>query len=243
MNAVVVYSGGKDSHPALMQAIKNRQNIVGVFYVDVGKNHFNLFPDTGKTDLIKTLIKIMGFKLYTYKVPDLGLPNFLRPGPDGKIVKLFAIKIFKHIKNKIKNAEIIYAGLTEVFEEDKMSLDFQIELCKKNNLEYNFPLLKKSFLEVLKKAIDSKLKVLIVGVSGQESLKYLGKIIDKQFIRHVKTLRGEKAGGWDSSNDFQTLVLESPITNSRIKILKSQVVKIPNGGWYLEILDWKMEKK
>jgi len=82
---------------------------------------------------------------------------------------------------------------------------------------------KKGIIEVLKECCSLKIRPLIISIEDKISKKWLGKIADDKFIDYIE--KENRKGNNISGNDFQTLVIESPLFSRKMKILDSEVFK------------------
>ncbi len=236
--AIILYSGGKDSHYTVYYAIKNNYEPI-LIYVNGGKYHIKLFNNLSLLKIIKQHIKLMNIKkYYEYKI--------------NQIIKIDKLpqKIFSFLINKLKTQKI---KLNEVFfffsfdynetSRDKKHNNIIKNLLKKNKIKYfSFKKIikKDSFISPINLCKKAKIKSIIISVEKVENKvvqKFLGKEINEDFIKYIKTNNLD-------ANDYQTLVLESPLFKGyRFKILTSKISTFPKTNFtFLKIKKWKIEK-
>lgn len=221
MKAVVVYSGGKDGHLALMRALEDGAEIAGLLYLDGGKKHFDFFHDGRKTALLRELARAQGYKFFTVKVPEF------------RESAVFLESLRDFISGKIPGAAAVYLGLTDASPEAKAMPERMAAIFRKRGLKCVFPVMGMSAEDVLGELMRKGGRMLITGVIGAGYYGWLGKIADAKFLRQAGRLRRE--GG-----DFQTLVLKSPVFRSELRVKGSRTVDTADEGRYLEILDWEL---
>ncbi|HAT71353.1 MAG TPA: hypothetical protein DCS63_00875 [Elusimicrobia bacterium] len=221
MKAVVLYSGGKDGHMTLLRALDEGAEIAALLYLDGGRNHPKLFHDSRKAALLKELARKEGYRFLSMKVSG-GLKS-----------DAFLERMRDFIKDKAPGAGAVYMGVTDELPEENAMHRSMAGIFRQCGLKCRFPLLNSSFGEVLSEVLEKKIQTLITGVIGTESCGYLGKTVDKRFVRHAVGLLRD-------SNWFQTLVIGSPAFRYGIRIKKTRRIDTAEEGSYLEILDWEV---
>jgi len=81
----------------------------------------------------------------------------------------------------------------------------------------------KGLIDILKECCSLKIRPLIISIEDKISKKWLGKIADDKFIDYIE--KENRKGNNISGNDFQTLVIESPLFSRKMKILDSEAFK------------------
>lgn len=221
VKAVVMYSGGKDGHLALIRALDDGAEIAGLLYLDGGRRHAELFHDSRKADLVRALARANGYKFFRAKIrEEIKSDSFL------EFLSDFVVE-------NIDGAKALYMGITDELPEENSMHERMEKIFRKRGLRCVFPLLNLTFSQVLAEMLRKKVKAVIMGAVGPESYGYLGKTVDKPFIRHAAKLKCD-------GNYFQTLVVASPAFKSGLRVKKTRPVDIPEEGRYLEILDWEV---
>lgn len=219
--AVVMYSGGKDGHLALLRALDDGADIAGLLYLDGGRNHFELFHDSRKADLVRELLRGNGYKFFRVKIRgDIKSDSFL------EFLRDFVVE-------NIDGARAVYMGITDELPEENSMHERMDKIFRKRGLRCVFPLLNLPFNQVLSETLRKKVKTVIVGAIGPDSYGYIGKTIDKAFVRYAAKLKCD-------SNYFQTLVVASPAFRFGLRVKKTRPVDTSEEGSYLEILDWEV---
>jgi uncharacterized protein (TIGR00290 family) len=98
------------------------------------------------------------------------------------------------------------------------------QVCEDLGVEPMLPLWDKAPEQVLTDLIDNGFEVIVV-VVNQEFLgnEYLGRRIDRQFLKEIMRLHNEK-GIHVSGDEYHTFVVDGPIFKKRINIVESNAV-------------------
>lgn len=214
--ATVIYSGGKDSHLTLYKALKSGYKIPFLVYFNGGENHFKIFNDCLKTEIIREHAAMIGAELFICNVKSQKFSL--------KDMANIFINISKFaISNKYYISEIFSSfDFHDISENDSLvkKIDlFASSMGFKVNMEHS----SKDVFQVLKKCEIAGIKVLIVSAEEKIKKDYLGKEINESFISYIRRERAR--GNFISGNDFQTLVVESPIFSKKIKVKKGEFFK------------------
>ena len=237
MKTIIGYSGGKDTHLALMQAMRDGQDITGILHADGGKEHLAMFHETRKVEIIKAQVKAMGFRFYTLKLP--AGTSMARDAGDPKNAYH---RILDFIKAEAEDTEAFYFGNTGSVAESATLRSILAKYGLKsvdmyhNRFRFNY-------LLSLRQVLKQKIKAVIVCAPDEKGAQWLGRVLDADFIAYIRSERAK--GNKIFHGDFQTLVVESPVTNSEIQILKSRVLRheYAEEGYFLDILDWKLVRR
>lgn len=221
IKAVVMYSGGKDGHLALLRALSDGAEIAGLLYLDGGRRHFELFHDSRKAELVRALARANGYKFFLAKIrEEIKSDSFL------EFLRDFVVE-------NVDGAKAFYMGITDELPEENSMHERMEKIFRKRGLRCVFPLLNLAFSQVLAELLRKKVKAVITGTVGPESYGCLGRTIDRSFVRYAARLKCD-------SNHFQTLVVASPAFKSGLRIKKTRPVNTAEEGRYLEILDWEV---
>lgn len=234
--AFVLYSGGKDSHLALYHALEKGYK-VWLFYVNAGKRQPLYLNSPNLSKIIKMQAKIMGLKLYEYKLR--------KPLDHKEIRNIFYFIISKFKKDKIE--DITFFSSNDYMEEKRDKKDNELirEICLNNNIKFV------SFKKIIKSETTSKpikmcerraIKSILISTEKEISRDFLSKYIDDNFIKHIVELnkRNIKA----DANDFQSLVVESPLFSGlKLSLLEYGFIENKRErATLLNIKKWKFEK-
>ncbi len=203
----VIYGGGKDGHLALISAIKQGFKVSCLIMLDAGKTHHIFFSDLKKTKIIKEHSKLLKIKLFIFKIP-----LSLQRAP----LKTILVKCLKSALKKYQ-FDTVFIGNTEDFEEAKI-LE---EVGKELKIKIKLPLKNKNIFQIIDLCEKNKISPLIVGVEKNVDKIWLGKIINKDVKNYI--LWERKKGNYLDGNDFQTLVIRSPLLKKEMKIIKSKI--------------------
>ncbi|MGD9641806.1 MAG: hypothetical protein AB7V08_03605 [Elusimicrobiales bacterium] len=219
--AVVMYSGGKDGYLALTRALDDGAEIAGLLYLDGGRRHFELFHDSRKADLVRELARGNGYRFFRVKIrEEIKSDSFL------EFLRDF-------VAENIKGAGTLYMGISDELPEENSMHERMARIFRKRGLRCVFPLLNLTFSQVLAELLRKKVRAVVTGAVGPDSYGYLGKTIDRAFVRHTARLKCD-------SNYFQTLVIAGPAFGSGLRIKKTRPVDTGEEGRYLELLDWEV---
>jgi len=220
VKAVIMYSGGKDGHLALLRALEDGAEISGLLYLDGGRRHFELFHDSRKADLVRELARANGYKFYRAKVrEEIKSDAFL------EFLRDF-------VAENIDGAGALYMGITDELPEENSMHERMEKIFRKRGLRCVFPLLNLTFAQVLAELLRRKVKAVVMGAVGPDSYGWLGKTVDKAFVRHAARLKCD-------GNQFQTLVVASPAFKAGLRLKKTRPVDTAEEGRYLELLGWE----
>ncbi|NLH38754.1 MAG: hypothetical protein GX445_01675 [Elusimicrobia bacterium] len=233
--AFVLYSGGKDSHIALYNAIKDGYDVV-LFHANSSDMSADIFSSPYVSDIVKKQASLMGIQLYELKIKGMIEEEniFL------KIIKLLKSK---HKKNIIYYDSFQYSA--SISETDIKNIRKISEIFKANGIR-TIPFSKiikgNTVYDSFKSYLKSGIKAIITGVENGISSDFLGKELDDVFIKHLKELikKNNGIGGYN----YQTLVTSSPLFNGySFKITQSKIFYNPkNKSDMLKIIKWKCYK-
>jgi len=214
--AIVFYSAGKDSHLALLSAVKKGYSPFLVTFRG-GKNHRRYFNDLPKVEIVKEQAGLMGFPIFVCGV---------KSHPDSFLFE----RVMVFLKNKIfvRNGsdKIAHFSSNDYQEEkrDKTENKKFIRICSR--LDIAFIPFKKIIKEdatfaPIGMALKEKVESIIVSTDVNVDRKWLGRRCDGKFVGYIK---GEsQKGNKIDANNFQTLVVKSPLFKKRLKILKHSI--------------------
>ena len=228
--AITNYSGGKDSHIAIYKAKADGYNIPFVFTANGGKFHYKLFNNFTNIELIKKHCNLMNIEFVEIKF------NSYKKFLDDKGFSLFCIGI-KEILSRLNSDNITFFSSMdyEIGKDDKLFIEKVKKFLKKLNVGFYSVVNGKSTIDVLKLSLNFGIKSLIVGIEKKIDFKWLGRVIDYSFVDYIIKERME--GNWIDANNFQTLVIESPIMKKKIKITDFEIKELTN-SFMLKVNDF-----
>lgn len=203
----VIYGGGKDAHLTLLSAIKQGFEISCLITFDAGKTHYDFFSDLRKIEIVKQHAKLLNTKLFIFKITPLLQKSSLK--------KVF-LETIKAVVKKYK-INTIFAGNTE----DPKEANIWREAGEIMKVKIKLPLEHKNIFEIIKKCEKNKIIPIIVAIEKNVDKKLLGQKMDKKIISYIKNER--QKGNYLDGNDFQTLVIKSPLLKKEMKIQKTQI--------------------
>jgi diphthamide synthase (EF-2-diphthine--ammonia ligase) len=219
------YSVGKDSHIAIYKAKIKGYNIPYVFTLNGGKEHFRAFNNFINVDLIKEHCRLMGINLveHRFKVDK----KFFEKGEDAYI-SVFCSGIKKVVsKLNFQGDNITFFSSIdyELEENDKILVRGIKKFLKESNIKFYSAVKGRSTLDILELSLKLGIKSLIIGVERNIDIYWLGKIITYDFIDYI--INEKNKGNFIDTNDFQTLVIESPLMKKRINIKDFDIIYDP----------------
>ncbi len=226
MNAAVLFSGGKDSTMAVYKAIEKGYNVKYLITMisDNPESYMFHVPNIHITELSS---KAMGIPLI--KAQTLG-------------VKEKELNDLKDVLNDLKDkgVEAIFAGAL-ASEYQKSRID---QLCSDIGLESHAPLWHRDPKDYMEEIIDLGFEVIIISVSAEGlDETWLGREIDNKLLDEIIILNGKYGMHMAfEGGEAETLVLDCPIFNKRIKIIESSNVWDRDNG-YMVITDAVLENK
>ncbi len=226
MRAAVLFSGGKDSTMAIYKAIEEGYSVDYLVSMisDNPESYMFHVPNIHITELSSEAMGIKLIKAKTHGVKEKELDNL-------RIV-------LNDLKDK--GVEAIFAGAL-ASEYQKSRID---QLCKDIGLESKAPLWHVDPKEYMEEIINLGFEVIIISVSAEGlDESWLGRRIDSKLLDEIINLNSKYGMHMAfEGGEAETLVLDCPIFNKRIKILESSNVWDRDNG-YLIINKAELEKK
>ncbi len=194
-SCAVFYSGGKDGHLSLLKAVNSGYKISCIINIDGGKKHKSLFNDAKKILLLKQHAKAMGFPLFIYTASSSFNPKNIKEN----FTKIITSALKKHEFNSV------FIGITE----DEIGYRALSELSKEIKVKIMMPIAKKDIFKVIEECEKLKIKPRITGVGKNVNTSWIGKIFNVKVLKYIRKER--KKGNFIDGNDFQTVVIASPL--------------------------------
>lgn len=236
----VFYSGGKDSHFVLYDALKRGYKIPFLVNFEPvphsdGIKYFNCSYDK---KIIETHSKMMGIPVCYYRFGK-GLKKKFKDDRG-----IFLKDIIEFIKSKssifgIKKITIFIPWiLDDIISNRKTFKRYSLfkEIFKKNNADFIFSVEKETSVSIVKKCLKEGIKSICISVPEGKVKKnkektlnnikgLLEKNIDINFLKEIVSIETEvkKDGGYFPVQDVHSMVVSSPIFKEKINICKSKI--------------------
>jgi len=226
MKAAVLFSGGKDSTMAVYKAIEEGYKVeyLVTMISDNPESYMFHVPNIHITELSSEAMGIPLIKAKTLGEKEKEL-NDLKD-------------ILKELKDK--GVEAIFAGAL-ASEYQKSRID---KLCHDIGLKSCAPLWHRDPKEYMEEIIELGFEVILISVSAEGlDENWLGRKIDSKLLDEIIILNNKYGMHMAfEGGEAETLVLDCPIFNKRIKIVESTNVWDRDSG-HLLITDALLEKK
>ncbi|PKL66634.1 MAG: TIGR00289 family protein [Methanobacteriales archaeon HGW-Methanobacteriales-1] len=226
MNAAVLFSGGKDSTMAVYQAMEDGNDVKFLFSMISENPHSYMYhvPNIHITEL-------------SAQAMDIPLIKGITKGEEEK-----EVDDLKDALINLKNlgVEAIYSGaLYSVYQKSRID-----KICADIGLESIAPLWQRDSEEYMRELIDLEFEIILTGVAAEGlDESWLGRKVDDESLEELIKLN-EKFGiniAFEGG-EAETLVLDCPIFNKKIKILESKKNWSYDNG-FLDIKDAVLEDK
>ncbi len=226
MDSAVLFSGGKDSTLALYKALENGDNVRYLLSMKSKNSSSYMFhvPNIDLTDLIAEAVNIPLIKGETNGIKEEELLDLKRE--------------FELLK--VNGIERIYTGaLYSNYQKSRIE-----KIADELKMEVISPFWHVDEEEYMKMIVDLGFDVIICGVYAyglDES--FLGRHIDYNLIEDIKKISKKVSVNLAfEGGEAETFVLDGPIFNKRIKIIKADVDWHFDNGTYI-ISDAILENK
>lgn len=216
MNAVVLFSGGKDSTLALYKAMDSG---VRVKYL---VSMFSQNPES-------YMFHYPNIRLVKLQAESLGIP-LLTGTTKGR--KEEELKDLKRLIGSVRNeVDMVIAGaLASQYQKERIE-----RICKDLGLKLSAPLWGKDPKTLWNEILKLGFKVMITSVSCEGlNRSWLGKVIDRKSLDRLEALSKKYSfhlGG--EGGEFETLVVDGPIFKKNIYISDSGVVWKGDSGSFV----------
>lgn len=190
-NAVVLWTGGKDSCLALHIAQEQGFKIVGLAtFVPVGNSEFRAHPQSE----MKQQAARLGLKVHFLEVSE--------PYKESYIEKLKWIKSELNASTAI-TGDIDYVG---------GCANWIVDCCEQSDLEIYRPLWQKNREWVMEELLSRQIKARISYISHSAiPQKWNGRVIDQALLQEIKTLSLESGIDLAGENgEYHTMVISAP---------------------------------
>ena len=219
MKLGLLLSGGKDSLYAGYLAKKTGYELTCLITI-VSENKESYMFHTPSINSTKKQSEVMNLPLIVRKTKGL------------KEYELSDLK--EAIKEAIKKYQIkglVTGAIESVYQGKRIQ-----KICNELRLECFNPLWQKNSLEHLNDLIKNKFKVMLTGVFAYPlNESYLGRVIDKKLINHLKELNKKyEISLIGEGGEFESLVLNCPLFKKKLKI-KNKSITGKDNSWSMEV--------
>ncbi len=217
MNVAVLFSGGKDSTMAFYRAVEDGHQV---------KYFVSLISDNPAS----YMFHVANIHITELSAEAMGIPLLKKVTKGIKEEELEdLVLVLKDLKDK--GVEGIYSGaLHSVYQKSRID-----NICKELGLESVAPLWHRDPEEYMREIIELGFDVIITSVSAEGlDESWLGKKIDLSVLDEIIDLN--KKYGMHMAfegGEAETLVLDGPVFNKRIKIVDSEVIWERDSGYFL----------
>ena len=217
MKVAVLFSGGKDSTMAVYNALENGEDVEYLLAMKSANDESYMFhvPNIHLTDLLAEAMNIPIISIETAGIKEAELEDLKRG--------------FEKLKSL--GIEAIYTGaLYSVYQKSRIE-----KLGDECGLEVISPYWHVNELDYMRQIVSLGFKVIISGVAAYGlDEKWLGRLIDDECIDDLLKLN-EKVGlniAFEGG-EAETLVIDGPIFNKRVKILEDKKQWHVDSGLYI----------
>ena len=217
MNAAVLFSGGKDSTMAAYSAIKEGHEV---------KYLVSVFSDNPAS----YMFHVANIHITELSAQAMGIPLIKKVTKGIKEEELEDLKNIL-IELKDKGIEAIYSGaLFSVYQKSRIDA-----LCEELGLKSCAPLWHRDPTEYMEEIIELGFEVIITSVAAEGlDESWLGRKIDKDSLDGIVKLNKKyKIHIGFEGGEAETLVLDGPLFNKRIKVIESENIWEGDSGYFL----------
>lgn len=219
MKLAILLSGGKDSLYASYLARELGYELSCAISV-VSKNKESYMFHTPSIEKTKSQTKA------------IGIPLIIQETKGEKEIELKDLeKAIAKAKKQYKIEGVVTGAIQSVYQATRIQ-----KICDKLNLECFNPLWQKNEEEYLNELLKAKFKTIITAVAAFPfDATYLGREIDKKFIKEVKKLNEKyKIHVAGEGGEFETFVLDCPLFKKPLEV-KDKEIEGEANSWHMEI--------
>lgn len=203
----VIYSGGKDSHLALLEAAGAGCRIACLVGFDGGRRHEEYFNDSRKPDIVAAHARLLG-------VPAV----IVKTGPDFRVKALSRNVALLADAARTLGADTLVSGVARCRCGGK--IDSWRKAAAKAGFGLDAPVIGFDLVYAVRLSLQLGVRALITGVEAKKvNRAWLGREMDGEFLRYITAEK--RAGRAIDGSDLQTLVLASPAFAGRVVPLKT----------------------
>lgn len=220
--ALISWSGGKDSAFACYKALSQGVDIVCLLNA-VRKRYGRVAFHGVRRELIDLQAEAIGVPLHQFKV---NMDNY-----EEKYME--AVKAVKKVWGVREGV------FGDIFLDD--GRQWVEKVCRAMRIKPAFPLWNINTERLIKDFVAAGFEAYVVSTQANLLGKdWVGRRVDRSFISDLKRLRNVDICG--ENGEFHTFVVDGPIFNKRIKLMKTRKVLI-RGYWFLDIKKWVLTDK
>lgn len=220
MKLGVLFSGGKDSVYSAYLAKKAEHELVCLITI-ISENKDSYMFHTPAIEKTKIQAEVMG------------LPLMIEKTKGEKEIELEDLEraIF-NAKEKYGIEGVVTGAIHSVYQASRIQ-----KICDNLKLECLNPLWRKDEEKYLENLLLDNFKIIVVGVFAYPlTEKWLGRIIDENFIEDVKKLKEKyKIHVAGEGGEFETFVINCPLFSRELKIKSKDVFKEGENSFRLGI--------
>ena len=213
VKCAVIYTGGKDSHLALLRALDGGREAVCLMYIDGGARHTEHFNDQRKMEALRLHSSLSGIPLFVKKAG---------AGFDPKKAAEVFRSLIAAARERYEFSEVV-SGSSKY--DDGLTPERLAGISEK--LGMGIPIvtplgncrLEDNIAEMSRLGVSA----LVTGVNRRVPAEWLGRPLDGDFLRFMldRRRRGVAIGG----PDIQTLVTGSPIFAKDLRLEKAGILE------------------
>ena len=214
MNAIMSWSGGKDSCLACYKAIKDSFEI---------KYLFNTISD----EYDRSLFHGVRSGLLRAQAKSLAIP-MIQKAVNEKNYEAVFIDVLK----KAKKEGVDYGIFGDIYLANGRK--WAEKVCRKAGIKPVFPLWKIKSEKIINDFIENGFKSIVVSANSKFFCKdFVGREIDKDFVKDLKGMKGVDLCG--ENGEFHTFVYGGPMFHKKVKFSKGKKILRPSKYWFLDI--------
>ncbi len=226
MKLAALFSGGKDSTYAIYLAKKLHHSVEVLL---------TLYPHSSESHLLHhPNITFTSLQSESMKIPQL-VEEISSTDAETEFKKLE--KLILLAKENYSIEGIVHGGILSKYQKDNFSL-----ICERNNLEIISPLWNKNPESYMKELLEENFEYIISSVSSDGlDNSWLGQIIDKSGLEHLKNLQNKFAFNLNfEGGEAETFVINCPLFEKPLFIQDSSTEWDGYRGRF-EILEAKLK--
>ncbi len=216
----ILFSGGKDSTYAAYLAKKEGYEITCLITIFSSNKESYMFHTPSITETEN-------------QAKAMGLPIMIHNTLGKKEAELKDLEdAIKKAKKRYDFSTLFTGALHSEYQASRIEA-----ICKKLKIKCINPLWHKDEIEYLKELLNTKFKIMIIGIFAFPLDKsWLGRIIDKKFIEEVSQLKDKyKIHAAGEGGEFETFVLNCPLFKKELEVVAYKDIKEGENSWRREI--------
>jgi diphthamide synthase (EF-2-diphthine--ammonia ligase) len=209
----IIYSGGKDSHLAMLKASSSGAEISCLVNFDGGDRHAEYFNDFRKPEIIKAHARLLGIRSVIIETkPDFSVKNLSQ-----------TVTLVADAARETCGADTLISGKAHCRGGGR--IDPWRKAAGKAGFGLDAPMIRFNLIYTTQLCLELGVRALITGVESKKvDYHLLGRELDREFLAYLSAEK--RAGRAVDEGDLQTLVLESPAFAGRMIPLKLTPVQI-----------------